>query len=521
MSAKTGRLKLLSGLACLLVPAMASAGGFEQGENGPRALGRGGAYAATVNEASALYFNPAALSRIRNTSFTANLNLMDSQVTFQREPYEYFAGAVQTESGRRTINFDEVEEQTGFYPAPMLFGAARFGLERWVFAAGVYGPASAGRAQYPDMEIRPPNYDGNVIGVYEPGRNMPITRDGGQAYQLVSQDVFLAYPSLAFSYEIPKANLSLGLTAQVATMFVEYDVGVDGIFGDGSANATARESDALYSSTRMSTKGVAPTGILGVMWEPVDRVALSLSYRPRFRVVSKGSIEVGYPEGLLSQNPQIDDDDATLRVWLPDVVRFGAAYIHPSGGDFSLFDVEVNAVYEAWSNVEGFDVSLAGALSDDAGAVQDQNLPDLFLGRYYRDTLSVRVGSDLAFLRNVETGNGPVFRLGGYYENASSPDAWTALDFTPFERFNGALGFSYHIGNFSIDAAYGYTASPSRTVTNGQYEALTPLWVCNDPPNENIAEQCAGVTESPSHAVNNGRYTSRYHTMSFGLTFNR
>ncbi len=505
-------------VVCLSVSATAFAGGFEHGENGPRALGRGGAMAASVSDASALYYNPAALTRVRATSVQANLNLVDVQASFEREPFEYYAGALETDFSRRTINFEKVEESSGFFPAPMLFAAHRFGLERWAFGAGAYGPSSAGRARYPRMRLPPPGNTDPLVGNYEPGPNQPITRDGGQAYQLVQHDILLVYPSLSVAHVFPSANLSIGLTAQLALLFVNYDVGVDGLFGETSIDQQSQESTGLYSSTVLETTGVAPTGILGVMWEPHERLSLGLSYRPRVRIVAKGRIDVGFPQGLLSAEPELDDDSATLITELSDVIRFGAAYRHPGGEDFPLFDVEVDAVYEIWSHVEGFNLRFEGQITDREGLVDNQELPDLFLGRFYNNTLSVRLGSDLNFLRNRSTGNGPVFRLGGFYETNGSPEEWTALDFIPFQRLNGAVGFGYHFGDFALDAAYAYTGSPARVV-EGEYENLAPLWICADPP-EALAADCAG-REQPTHPVNSGRYEVAFHTIAVGFTWQR
>lgn len=507
-------------LAASTAASQAWAGGFELPENGPRALGRGGAYVAGVDEPSAIYFNPAGLTRVRNSAVTANLNLTDARVSFQRASFEYFDGALETDFSRRTINFDEVNEQAGFFPAPMAFAASKFGLEDWTFGFGVYGPPSVGRARYPDMEIRPDNYAGEVTGVYVPGRDQPIDREGGQAYQIVSHDILLVYPSFATAYRIESANFSVGLTAQLAMLFVQFDVGVDGIFGDGSVSQQSVEADDLYSSTRLNATGFAPTGIVGLMWDPIPQFSVGLSYRPRFTIVANGDLDITYPDGLVSSNPTLDTERAKLTTKLPDVVRLGLLYRHLNAAQRELFDVELNVNYEAWSTVDGFDVNLFGRLSDEDGAVRNQALPDLFLGRYYDDAVSIRLGGDISALRDAETGNGPVFRLGGFFETASMPEEWTALDFTPLQRLSGAVGLSYHFARrFAFDVAYAFTGSPEREVTNGEYNNLAPLWICNDPSNSpGIAEQCDGVPD-PTHAVNNGVYNISYHTIAAGLTW--
>jgi len=503
----------------LLVPATVFASGFEVPDNGTRSLGRGGAYAASVDEPTAIYYNPAALTRIRRTAVTANLTLFSERHAFERESFEYYDGTIESELTRRQIDFDRVESETGWFPAPMLFAASNFGLENWTFGAAAYGPSSHGRTDWPDMQLRPPDWSGDQQDYYEPGRGEPITRDGGNAYMELGHDLLLVYPSLAAAYHIENLNLSVGLTAQLALLWVDYDVGVDGLFGTGSVNQESRERADLYSTTKLDTFGMTVTGILGVLWEPTDRIAIGASYRPRHRIRTEGTIEVGYPQSLLSNNPQIDDDTAYMTTWMPDVVRLGAVYTHRDGSNREIFDVEANLVYEGWHVAEGFEVELNGRLSDDAGATNNQALPDLFLERNWQDTFSVRLGSDLSMLRNAETGNGLVLRLGGYYERSAQPEEWTNLDFMPFDRLAGTLGASYHIGAMSIDAAYAYVASPSRTVTDGEYELLVPLWVCNDPPDEATAEACEGVTDGPGHPVNNGRYETGFQMISLGLTW--
>lgn len=515
---------LVAAGACLILlatPDVANASGFEVPDNGTRSLGRGGAYAAGVDEPSAIYYNPAALTRIDGPAVTANLNLIQADITFQRESFEYSTNPGAPDPNgffARRIDFDEVQNEAGYFPAPMLFAAHDFGLEDWSFGFGVYGPSSVGAKRFPGMEVAPDDFNGDVLGVYVPERGQPITRDGGQAYMNVEYNLLLVFPSLAVSHRFRRVPLSLGITAQAALLWIDYTVGVDGIFGEDAINVESIERQGLYSETRLETFGVTATGIIGLLYEPWDFLAIGLSYRPRLAIQTEGDLTVDFPKELEPQNPRLDTTSAGVEARLPDVVRLGVEYTHRNRSDREIFDVEANVVYEGWSFVDGFDVRLDGSLSDDTGAVQDQKLPNLFLERYYTDSWSVRLGSDLSMLRDPNTGNGPVFRLGGYWESGASPEAWTNMDFTPFERFAGAIGASYHIGAFSIDAAFSMAVSPSRTVDNGKYEMLTPLWICNDPSNAETAAACADA-ESPGHAVNNGTYDVAYRTISLGLTW--
>lgn len=498
------RVVVFLGLAAL--PSAAWAGGFDTGENGPRAMGRAGAYAASVDEPSALYYNPAGLTRSRGLAATVNLNLIRADVEFQRDPYVITPGVSPELPIYREVQFAPVENEAGFYPAPMLFMSHDFGLENWTFAAGVYGPSAVGRMSFPEMSTAVPTAESDRA------------RDGGQSYSIVSADLLLFYPSLAAAYRFDALNLSVGLTLQAALLDVNYRVGADGLNGPGSANSRSTETPQLYSPNELAVRGATGTGILGVMWDPTPNLSFGASYRPRFKIKARGDISVEFPEELVPQGPFINDTGAQLTTRLPDVVRLGAVYRSLDADGNENWDVEANVVYEGWSINEGFQVELDGRLETATEAINPQALPDLFLGRYYQDTVSVRVGSDLSMLRN-ENGNGPVFRLGGSWESNGTPNEWTNLDFMPFMRITGTAGMSYHFGSFAVDVAGGYVFSPERTVENGQYELLAPLWVCANPVTSERPEACNEPGLDPTHAVNSGTYKVGFPMMSFGLTY--
>jgi long-chain fatty acid transport protein len=496
--------------ALLCVPASALAGGFEVGENGPRAMGRGGAYVAGVDEPSAIYYNPAALSRIRGPAVTLNLNLMRADVSFQRSPFVITPDLEPDSPIYREIQFAEARNNAGFFPAPMLFASHDFGLEDWDFGVGVYGPTAVGRMDFDEMSTDAPTDENEGYS----------NRTGGQSYSIVSADLLLFYPSLSTSYRIDAANLSVGLTAQAAVMMVDYAVGVDGLSGPGSPEADSEEKPQLYTPNTLAVTGYTFTGILGLLWEPTDNWSFGASFRPRFKIRAQGDIGVEYPRELLDQGPNIADTDATLETNLPDVLRVGAQYTHRNAAGRELWDIEANVVYEGWSVNDGFRVELDGTLRVEGDAIAPQKLPNLFLPRYYTDSVSVRLGSDISVLRN-ENGNGPVFRLGAQYESSSSPNDYTNLDFLPFMRLGATAGFSYHLGPFALDIAGGYIWSPERTVENGKYNLLTPLWVCNDPgpSGQTVVDNCNQEGLDPSHPVNNGTYNVGFPMLSFGLTY--
>src|ERR1043165_1668583 len=71
--------------AVLFVSRPASAGGIdEMPDHGAQALGRGAAFTAKADDATALYYNVAGLARQRGTKLQLSANFQFSSMTFQR-----------------------------------------------------------------------------------------------------------------------------------------------------------------------------------------------------------------------------------------------------------------------------------------------------------------------------------------------------------------------------------------------------------------------------------------------------
>lgn len=67
----------------------------------------------------------------------------------------------------------------------------------------------------------------------------------------------------------------------------------------------------------------------------------------------------------------------------------------------------------------------------------------------------------------------------------------------------------------------------TRHVTNGEYNIINPLWVCNNGEGvnggtkEEVLARCADNGDnSPYHAVNNGTYKTDLVNISAGITYN-
>jgi long-subunit fatty acid transport protein len=367
---------------------------------------------------------------------------------------------------------------------------------------------------------------------------------------ITEQTVLLVYPSLAFAYRFKPINLSVGFTGQVAAMLVDYSMVVDGDAGStppagGRVNYVSPDFGYVFQSAegvdyatpnRLQTFGWQLCGIAGLLWEPTRNWSLGASVRPGFTVDTKGTIEVDFPVYLKDRfGLEVVDNDATLQTRMPTVARAGVEYKSiDEGARWSNWAVEANYVWEGWSVMDAFRVGLDGrVVSQASGIGLNQKLPDLKLLRNYEDAWSARLGGEYQAWKAGDGNSEVRVRLGSFYEKGASPNEWTNLDFVSFDRYAGSVGVSYQATWGSIDAAYSYMYSPKREVTNGKFEAIVPLWVCEDPPTDELtvfngaemsyAEACAQQAEqypdaTPSHAVNNGTYDVAHQLFSIGTT---
>ncbi len=161
----------------LVLASTADASAYYVADVGTRSLGRGGAFIAGVDDTTAQYYNPAALTRIDGGQFKADLSGVHQYIRFDRE-----------DLGDEV--FDAVENEGPPYPIPTIGLAQSFLDDRAVIAFGVYPPYA------PFIE-----YD----------------REGAQRYTLVDSTVIevTAGPSAAFEI-IP--GLSVGVGGQYKWM---------------------------------------------------------------------------------------------------------------------------------------------------------------------------------------------------------------------------------------------------------------------------------------------------------------
>lgn len=506
------------------VSSIAQAGGYEIPENTTRALGRGGANIAHVSDATATYFNPAGLAGVRGFSFSGSLNLPMQFARFDRSDFTY---AAQNTLEPYTVKYKRARNELGLMPAPMLFFSHDFGLKNTAFGFALYGPSAVPSAKWGGVSEKEP-----VPDFTQP----TVTRGGANAYQLVASNLLVVYPSLSVGHKFEEIGLSIGGALQLAYARTDVTVGLEGTTGtmsidDAYVRSPSRpegvlfeEDPASYVEARVLTQGVGVTANLGVMYEPTPNISIGLSYRPAHKVKMKGKLDILDSPGLTAFDLKLKDDTARMTIQMPHVLRAGVNYRHIVDG-FEIFDIELAATYEMWSIVNDMVAHAPGPI--DSIGFSNRRIADVNIPFNFNNTVSLRLGGDFNGMRDRLTGEGLALRGGLFWESNGSPKEYSNLYFMPFQRVGLSGGLSYYFENVSLDLGLMWLHGMKRTVSNGAFDIINPMWVCLDPGTVENTSQAAveaacasNGTNSPYHAVNNGTYQNDIVTISAGITWN-
>ena len=466
----SGGVATLLSLTCV-GPAWANGFNTEYPDNGARALGRGGAFAAKADDPTAIYYNPAGLAlQGPGLKLTVSANVVDLDHRFTPAPNT-------TALARTRIEFDTIEQSAPAFVAPFIAG--QFGFESlpdWGFGFGIYGPAAHGRHRFPNqLTIKGAtntrtgaDVTNSLIG----NRDATLFPNG----LVIETDLLQAFPTLSAAWRATDA-LSVGVSLQNSMLKAKIRKGVGGV---APSEVVIDVADYF-----------APTAILGLHYAASPAVELGLTVRPGFRHEAKGTgrlrlfaecpnpeangsctgpQELGpYPYGEDLQPEDADgtpNNDITFIVDNPTVVRAAVRYVHRDDRTAEeIFDVELDYVFEHNSVHQGyeliFDADQVDLQLPSGGQIPDVPLPALTDRRNYKDTHSFRLGGDWRVLPGQLT-----LRAGATYETGAAPDEYTHLDFPALDIVSGHVGLGYDFGMITVDVSYAYTHMFSRDISD-------------------------------------------------------
>jgi long-chain fatty acid transport protein len=460
-------------------PQQAHAGGFEEPGIGTEAMGRGGAFAAKADDGTALEYNIAGLARQRGTRITIEGKLTLNHDEFTRTgKYPTIAGQAWSGQAYPTVSSNNVSA------APFLAISTDFNyFERWTFAIGLNTPsASAQNRKYPST----------VNGTWP----------SPQRYDATDVNLLVVYPMLAAAVRVTKW-LDIGLALQM--VYGTFDLKASAYADLGNSLCITQGNSACDANLHIKTSAFSATGVLGFMAHPTEDLSLGLNLRGPMYLDSSGTITATPPTAApipINPGTAANPAKAQLDEKLPWILRFGARYAFHDKKHREQGDIEADGTYETWHEAEG---------NGDTLKVKNLGPPvaaplTTTLLHHYKDTGSVRVGGAYNFWFANETFL--ALRLGIFYDSAATSNAWTRIDFDTLPKIGYALGLGYKIHGVSINVAYNYIASNSRTVDNGK---------------EHVINGITGKAYGPDGyepVFNNGTYSAHTQAIFVGLGFN-
>jgi len=412
----------------------AFATGFSIYEAGTRATALGGAFTASADDGSALFYNPAGLSFQSGTSI--DLNAMAIQPRFK------FAEATSMSSGAPATG--EGADNTFLVPGAYV---THNGGGKLSFGIGVYAPFGLG------VEWNDPN-----------------AWIGRQASYDVSIETVYVTPAISYLFgETFAVSLGLDLAHQNLKL---NRLSLDPTHGENAINQAIDGSSDL---------NVTPT--LGLMFRPDEKLSVGLMYHHKkamkytdgslelSNVAASGTAADNFATVLLANlNGGVPTDALKTTVEselnLPWILSLGLSYRFSE-----KFRAEANYVRFGWSEFKSLE------LKTPIGALNQT------LDFDYEDSWQIRTGVEFSVNEKLDL-------MGGYVRDTTPQPIQSVSPILPdSDRNDYSLGLRYKLTNWDFNFAYmavigedrtnivdGRSAAGSATYPTGTYKSLANIF---------------------------------------------
>jgi len=415
-------------LALLVLSPITQASGYYTSDVGVRAFSRGGAYVAGPDDLLALWYNPAALTRLGDGQVTLNVAGVGQMVQFDRADYPGEAA-----DGGDLIN-DPVTNDAPWFYIPHLGVAHSLGVPNTTFAIGFYPP-------------------------YAPDFSYPA--DGAQRYTLNETSVLQTFAGLSAATEIAdwvsigagaswnvlktSQELAISLWTQTETENPDYDVK----FG-----ATVEDPFAIGWNVGLLVEPPSEAWAVGAMMQAPTKFDATGTLFADFS-------ENYYHSGdiVFIESETAEDDAIRMDISMPLILKGGALW-RPT----DAVEVEAAVVYEGWSVIPNITLTEVDMQVETSDLLDDVSITDdVVLPAGYKDTISVRLGGE------VDLGDSWTVRAGGMFEGGAVPPKTRGVGLVDGEKFGVGLGFTWKfLKRFDLDVG-GYQAYlPQTEITNSE-----------------------------------------------------
>lgn len=461
------------------------AAGFEYGPQGFHAVGRGGAFTVLADDPSAMYWNPSRLALLRGTRFHYSHNFVQESLTFRR-----FPGQTVDWKGDPVgppVTFEPASEALGFFPLNASFAlTSDFGLDDFTFALGMVGPSAVGKARFNDP-----------------------SNEGATRYSFLDMDIAMMFLTLSAAWRYRTGGrdwFGVGLSLQYAMIpWLKYSLMLIAPTGPTNQNGVANTRSDMRAD--LDVKDLFGfTAIFGAFVRPLPQLEIAVSSRLipiRYNPTGKIHVSGAQGEGMIFRKIEPFSIPATLNFTYPMTAQVGARWIFEQNGR-EVADVEIDFVWERWSQLKSFDITFNETKIEQLG--YEMTFKKLVLLRNYQDTYSVRLGGQWNAIPKWLTVRG-----GGWWESPAHRVAYTMPDFPSLNRFGVAVGLSSEWRGLEFGIAYAHVFQQDRTVCINQARIYQQVM---QPDGSVLVHD--GTPPDP-YPVNAGRYSGSFDIVTVGL----
>lgn len=410
-------------MTCLLATS-AFGSGFLIPEQGAKASAMAGAFAATADDPSAIFYNPAGIAQQREMAVLAGTTFINFTNEFTGDPTSPVTAGVEAKYNRHTFN------------VPNMYAVIPIGQNLTV-GLGVFA-AFGLRTDWADPF---------------PGR-------------YISKDADLKTTSVnpVIAWQSTSGKIAIGAGAEYRRARVILNA------NRMSLNPfTGRIVD--IANTRLVSDYGDDIGFnAGILLKPTDRFRIGASYRAAMDIDLEGDAEITQ---LSTGNAQLD---AIIAAQLPPDQRINTTFPFPSIAQIGLaysptenWDVEFDVMRTGWDRFKALAVNFE--TTPTASFVRPQN---------WEDSNSFRLGVNHNATENWDV------RFGAVYDQNPQPVESVSPLLPDSDRIGASLGAGYHAGPLTIDSSLLVLHFKDRDTNganaegfNGMYETDALLWSVN------------------------------------------
>jgi long-chain fatty acid transport protein len=441
-------------LAALLLAPTADAAGYYTSDVGVRAFSRGGAYVAGANDMLALWYNPAALTRVGNGLLTVDAAGVNQRVHFDRKDYPG-EGPLDEDGQPTDLINDPITNGAKTFVIPHMGAAWDFGLPDTTFAIGFYPPYAPDYA-YPSQ--------------------------GPQRYTLVDTLVIQTFTGASVAHRLWD-RLSVGAGVSWNLLKVEQELKVS--IPQNVADLTANEDPKYDVGFAMSAND--PSALawnVGLLYEPPsNRWAIGGMVQAPITFNATGTMQADFRGNFFRDDDVVGvvqqdfarDEEVTLQVTMPLIVKAGAL-VRPTDN----WEIEVATVYEGWSSIDQIvvkDINLNVPLDQDNAIVQALGMEDIsitddvVLPAGYEDSWSIRLGTEW------QANDKLTLRAGGLYETSAIPESNQGVSLLDGDKWGYGLGGTHHFSKrVSYDLGWFQSFIPERRIEGSSLKSIIVNW---------------------------------------------